>query len=57
MPGGPLEEYSCRDFVPPRLKAAGWADEQIVEQYPITGGRTITGLMPLTIGSAGTRIV
>jgi type I restriction enzyme R subunit len=42
MPGGPLEKDTCRDFVLPRLKAAGWADEQIVEQYPITGGRIIT---------------
>ncbi|HUG86961.1 MAG TPA: DEAD/DEAH box helicase family protein, partial [Euzebya sp.] len=26
----------------PRLKAAGWGDDQIVEQFPITAGRVIT---------------
>ncbi|HEX9682438.1 MAG TPA: DEAD/DEAH box helicase family protein [Acidimicrobiales bacterium] len=39
---GPLEKDTCRDFVLPRLKAAGWSDDQIVEQYPITAGRIIT---------------
>ncbi|MEX2100434.1 MAG: DEAD/DEAH box helicase family protein [Acidimicrobiia bacterium] len=42
MPGGPLEKDTCRDFVLPRLKAAGWTDDQIVEQYRITDGRIIT---------------
>lgn len=42
MPGGPLEKDTCRDYVLPRLKAAGWADEQVVEQFPITDGRIIT---------------
>jgi type I site-specific restriction endonuclease len=36
---GPLEAETCRDYVVPRLREAGWADEQIVEQYRITGGR------------------
>jgi hypothetical protein len=26
----------------PRLKAAGWTDDQIQEQFPITDGRIIT---------------
>ena len=42
MAGGPLEKDTCRDYVLPRLKAAGWGDEQIVEQYPITAGRVVT---------------
>lgn len=39
---GPLEKDTCRDYVLPRLKAAGWTDDQIQEQYPITDGRVIT---------------
>lgn len=42
MGGAPLEKDTCRDYVLPRLKAAGWADEQIIEQFPITDGRIIT---------------
>lgn len=42
MPGGPLEKDTCRDYVLPRLKAAGWSDDQIIEQFPITDGRIIT---------------
>jgi type I restriction enzyme, R subunit len=41
MPGGPLEKDTCREYVPPLLKTAGWGDDQIVEQYPITAGRVI----------------
>jgi type I restriction enzyme R subunit len=39
---GPSEADTCRDYVLPRLKAAGWTDEQIIEEYPITAGRVIT---------------
>ncbi len=39
---GPLERDTCRDYVLPRLKAAGWSDDQIQEQFPITDGRVIT---------------
>lgn len=39
---GPLESDTCRDYVLPRLKAAGWTDDQIIEQYPITDGRIMT---------------
>ena len=39
---GPRESDTCRDFVLPRLKAAGWADDQIIEQFPITDGRIVT---------------
>ena len=39
MPTGPLERDTCRDYVLPRLKAAGWSDDQIQEQFPITDGR------------------
>jgi len=42
MPGGPREKDTCRDYVLPRLKAAGWSDDQVVEQFPITDGRVIT---------------
>jgi len=40
--GGPQEKDTCRDYVLPRLKAAGWSDDQIVEQLPITDGRIVT---------------
>lgn len=39
---GPTEADTCRDYVLPRLKEAGWDDEQIVEQFRITDGRVIT---------------
>ena len=42
MPEGPLEKDTCRDYVLPRLKAAGWSRDQIGEQFPITDGRIIT---------------
>ena len=38
----PTEADTCRDYVVPRLKEAGWDDDQIVEQYRITDGRIIT---------------
>lgn len=38
---GALEKDTCRDYVLPRLKAAGWTDDQIVEQYRITDGRIV----------------
>ncbi len=41
MAGGPVEKDTCRDYVLPLLKAAGWDDDQIVEQYPITAGRVV----------------
>lgn len=40
--GGPLEKDTCRDYVVPLLKSAGWTDDQIVEQYAITAGRIVT---------------
>lgn len=39
---GPTEADACRDYVVPRLKEAGWDDDQIVEQYRITDGRVVT---------------
>src|ERR1700691_1624110 len=36
---GPLERDTCDDYVLPRLKATGWSDDQILEQYRITDGR------------------
>lgn len=39
---GPTEADTCRDYVVPRLKEAGWDEDQIVEQYRITDGRIIT---------------
>jgi type I restriction enzyme, R subunit len=40
--GRPTEADTCRDYVLPRLKDAGWADDQIIEHYRITDGRVIT---------------
>ena len=40
---GPLEAATCRDYVLPLLKEAGWTDGQIVEQFPVTDGRIIPG--------------
>lgn len=40
--GGPTEADTCRDYVLPRLKEAGWDDSQIVEQYRITDGRIVS---------------
>ncbi len=37
---GPLESDTCRDYVIPKLEAAGWKD-RFIEQYPITDGRII----------------
>lgn len=41
MPSGPLELDTCRDYILPRLRDAGWGDEQIVEQRYFTDGRII----------------
>ncbi len=38
----PTEADTCRDYVVPRLKDAGWDDDQIVEQYRITNGRIVS---------------
>ena len=38
---GRAESDTCRDYVLPRLKTAGWSDDQIQEQFPITDGRVI----------------
>jgi type I restriction enzyme R subunit len=38
---GPQEKDTCRDYVLPGLKAAGWSEDQIREQFPITDGRII----------------
>lgn len=32
MQSGPLEKDTCRDYVMPLLKQAGWSTDQIVEQ-------------------------
>jgi type I restriction enzyme R subunit len=38
---GPLEADTCRDYVLPRLRDAGWSDDQIVEQFPVADGRIV----------------
>ncbi|MGH8261033.1 MAG: ribbon-helix-helix protein, CopG family, partial [Steroidobacteraceae bacterium] len=38
---GPTEADTCRGYVLPRLKDAGWTEDQIVEQYRITDGRIV----------------
>src|SRR5436309_11319510 len=35
------EADTCRDFVLPKLYAAGWKDDQIVEQKYFTDGRIV----------------
>ena len=42
MGSGPLEKDTCRDYVLPRLKAAGWSEDQIQVEFPITDGRIIS---------------
>jgi type I restriction enzyme R subunit len=37
----PTEADTCRDYVLPGLKDAGWSEDQIVEQYRITDGRIV----------------
>jgi type I restriction enzyme, R subunit len=37
----PTEAETCRDYVVPKLKEAGWGDDQVVEQYRITDGRIV----------------
>jgi type I restriction enzyme, R subunit len=39
---GPIEKDTCRDFVLPRLTAAGWSEDQIQMEFPITDGRIIS---------------
>ena len=41
MAAGPTESETCRELILPALRAAGWADDQIIEEYPITDGRII----------------
>lgn len=35
MVQGPLESTTCRDVILPALRAAGWTEDQIVQQYPL----------------------
>jgi type I restriction enzyme R subunit len=37
---GPLEKDTCRDYVVPRLEAAGWKG-RVLEQYPVTDGKIV----------------
>lgn len=39
---GRLETDTCRDYVLPRLRAAGWNEDQIQEQFRITDGQILT---------------
>ncbi|MDP9226070.1 MAG: DEAD/DEAH box helicase family protein [Actinomycetota bacterium] len=41
---GPREADTCREFILPRLRAAGWRDEQIVEEHYFTDGRIVPTL-------------
>jgi len=43
MAKGPLEADTCRDYILPRLAAAGWGRDQIVDQFPVTDGRITLG--------------
>ncbi len=42
MTRGPLESDTCRDYVLPKLRAAGWDADRIHEQYTITDGRIVS---------------
>jgi type I restriction enzyme R subunit len=46
------EAETCREFVIPRLLAAGWNDEQIREQVTFTDGRIVplAGQRALRVG-------
>lgn len=35
------ESETCRELIIPALRASGWADEQIVDEYQITHGRIV----------------
>lgn len=41
MSSGPLEKDTCRDYVLPLLRSAGWGEDQISEQMRITEGRIV----------------
>jgi len=43
-PRGPREADTCRDFILPRLRDAGWQGEQIVEEHYFTDGRIVPTL-------------
>ncbi len=38
---GPLEADTCREYIVPRLRDAGWGDDQIVQERFFTDGRVI----------------
>lgn len=42
MIGGPLERETCRDVILPMLARSGWSEEQIVSQYRVAAGRTVS---------------
>ena len=41
MAPGPTESETCRELILPALRAAGWGDDQIVEEFRITDGRIL----------------
>ena len=41
------EADTCRTYVLPKLKAAGWEDETITEQLVLTPGRKVNALWEL----------
>jgi type I restriction enzyme R subunit len=38
---GPNESETCRELILPALRAAGWTDYQIIDEYRITDGRIV----------------
>jgi type I restriction enzyme R subunit len=38
---GPREADTCRDYLLPRLRDAGWRDDQIIEEHYFTDGRIV----------------
>ncbi|WP_420639942.1 EcoAI/FtnUII family type I restriction enzme subunit R [Candidatus Poriferisocius sp.] len=41
MASGRTESETCRELILPALLAAGWADDQIIEEFRITDGRIL----------------
>src|SRR5665647_2177118 len=39
---GPRERDTCRDIIVPLLRASGWAEAHVVEQYPVQAQRLIS---------------
>lgn len=48
----PTEADTCRRYVVPKLREAGWTDEQIAEQRTFTAGRILVAGREVRRGKA-----